>query len=54
MKFGVYVLFENPEWMTPLRRELKRAEIPFEEWFIDRGHFDLSVVPPEGVFFEPN
>ena len=50
MKFGVYVLFENLEWMPPLRRELKRAEIPFEEWFIDKGHFDLSVVPPEGVF----
>ena len=50
MKFGVYVLFENPEWMPPLRRELKRAEIHFEEWFINKGHFDLSDVPPEGVF----
>jgi glutathione synthase/RimK-type ligase-like ATP-grasp enzyme len=46
----VYVLYENPDWMPPLQRELQRAEVPYETWFIHSGHFDLSQEPPEGVF----
>jgi glutathione synthase/RimK-type ligase-like ATP-grasp enzyme len=46
----VYVIYENPDWMPPLRQELERAGLPFEEWFIHQGHFDLSEEPPQGVF----
>lgn len=46
----VYVLYENPDWMPPLRRELRRASLPFEEWFIQDGHVDLNCEPPPGVF----
>src|SRR5262249_58409624 len=46
----VYILYENPDWMPPLRRELQRAEVPYEEWFIHSGHFHLSQEPPAGVF----
>jgi glutathione synthase/RimK-type ligase-like ATP-grasp enzyme len=46
----VYILYENPDWMPPLRRELQRAEVPYEEWFIHTGHFHLSQEPPAGVF----
>ncbi|MBI1743179.1 alpha-L-glutamate ligase [Candidatus Acetothermia bacterium] len=47
----VYIIHENPDWLDPLRRELERSGLPYEEWFIHRGHFDLSEEPPEGVFF---
>ena len=47
---NVHILYENPDWMPPLRRELERAELPYEEWFIHTGSFDLGQEPPEGVF----
>ena len=46
----IYILYENPDWLPPLTHELERAGLHYEEWFIHRGHFDLSEEPPEGVF----
>lgn len=46
----VYILYENPDWNVPLVRELKKAGIPYEEWFVQAGCFDLGKEPPEGVF----
>ncbi|MFQ5994552.1 MAG: RimK family alpha-L-glutamate ligase [Acidiferrobacterales bacterium] len=47
----IYVIHENDDWTAPLRRELEQLSLPYEEWFLDRGHLDLSVPPPEGVFY---
>lgn len=47
---SAFVLYENPDWMPPLRRELDRAGIAFEEWFLHKAEIDLDSVPPEGVF----
>ncbi len=47
----VYVLYENEEWMPPLREALRRAGVPFEAWFVDEGVVDLDDEPPMGVFF---
>jgi len=47
----IYTLYENPDWMEPILRELDRAGLPHEEWFIQTGHFDLDEEPPEGIFF---
>ncbi len=46
----IYILYENPEWLPPLVRELKRAGLPFEEWFVQQGDFELDEEPPEGIF----
>jgi len=45
-----YVIHENDNWMPPLRRALDAAEVPYEEWFVDEGHFSVQGAPPEGVF----
>ena len=45
-----YVIHENDDWMPPLRRALDTADVPYEEWFVDEGHFDVQGAPPEGVF----
>jgi len=45
-----YIIYENEDWMPPLRRALKARNIPYEEWFVDEGHFDVTSEPPEGVF----
>jgi hypothetical protein len=47
----IHVLHENPAWLEPLARALDRHAVPWREWFLDGGVFDLSRPPPEGVFF---
>jgi len=46
----VYIIHENPDWMPPVRRELERAGLPYEEWFIHEAELDLTNTPPRGVF----
>lgn len=45
-----YIIYENEDWMPPLRTALDDASIPYEEWFINEGHFDVTSAPPKGVF----
>ncbi len=47
----LFVLYENEDWMPPLRRELERAELPYEEWFVHEGSVNLGEEPPVGIFF---
>ena len=51
MEPKVYILYENEEWMPPLRRELQRAGVPYEEWFVHKGSIRLDEEPPPGIFF---
>ncbi|MBI1730003.1 alpha-L-glutamate ligase [Candidatus Acetothermia bacterium] len=46
----IYILYENDAWLPPLIRELERARLPYEKWLIHTGSFDLSEVPPIGIF----
>ena len=43
-----YVIHENDAWLEPLRREFEKQDIPYKEWFLDRGVLDLAAVPPAG------
>jgi glutathione synthase/RimK-type ligase-like ATP-grasp enzyme len=45
-----HIIYENEDWMPPLRTALDDAGIPYDEWFINEGHFDVTGAPPEGVF----
>lgn len=47
----VYVIHENAEWVEPLRSAFNERDIPFEEWDLSSGSFDLSKAPPQGVFY---
>lgn len=46
----IYILYENADWLKPLLRELQKAGLPHEEWFLFHGCIDLQAVPPPGVF----
>jgi glutathione synthase/RimK-type ligase-like ATP-grasp enzyme len=48
---GVFVIHENDAWVEPLRREFARLGAPLSEWFLDEGMLDLTMTPPEGVFY---
>lgn len=47
----VYIINENPDWIGPIGRSLDGVGVPWAEWFVDEGGFDVTGSPPEGVFF---
>ncbi|MFJ8237862.1 RimK family alpha-L-glutamate ligase [Ureibacillus sp. NPDC094379] len=47
----IYVLHENEEWTEHLIRRLEELNLPYEEWFLEKGTVDLTSVPPEGIFY---
>jgi len=47
----IHVIHENSAWLEPLAAALDRLGLPWRDWFLDRGVFNLSRPPPEGVFY---
>src|SRR5438552_17701819 len=47
----IHVIHENAAWLEPLAAAFDRQGLPWRDWFLDRGVFDLSRPPPEGVFY---
>ena len=47
----IHVIHENAAWLEPLADALNRQGLPWRDWFLDQGVFDLSRPPPEGVFY---
>src|SRR6516165_6529237 len=47
----IHVIHENAAWLEPLADAFDRRGLPWRDWFLDRGVFDLSRPPPEGVFY---
>ncbi|MFT4213147.1 MAG: alpha-L-glutamate ligase [Microbacterium sp.] len=48
---AVYILHDNPEWIPPLAAALEAEGVPYREWPLVGGSFDLAQDPPEGVFW---
>ncbi|MBP0494923.1 ATP-grasp domain-containing protein [Pararoseomonas indoligenes] len=48
---GIHIIHENPEWLPPLAAALDARGLPWEDWNLSSGTFDLSRPPPEGVFY---
>src|SRR6516165_1235468 len=47
----IHVIHENAAWLEPVAAALDRQALPWRDWFLDGGLFDLSRPPPEGVFY---
>jgi len=47
----IHVIHENAAWLEPLARALDAERLPWRDWFLNSGAFDLSAPPPEGVFY---
>jgi hypothetical protein len=47
----IHVLHENAAWLPPLAQAFDRRRLPWTEWFLDAGTFDLAAPPPPGVFY---
>jgi len=46
----VHVLFENEDWMPPLRRALADRGLEWVEHFVDGGVIDLASLPEDAVY----
>ena len=51
MKNKIYIIHENDEWTLPLKLELKKLEVNFEDWHVEKANIDLGKNPPEGIFY---
>jgi hypothetical protein len=47
----IHVIHENEAWLEPLAQALEAQGLPWRDWHLDRGAFDLSGPPPAGVFY---
>jgi hypothetical protein len=47
----IHVIHENPAWLPPLAEAFDRLGLPWTEWDLSGGVFDLSAPPPGGVFY---
>ena len=47
----IHILHENPDWLPPLARALDQRHLPWTDWFLHEGAFDLAASPPNGVFY---
>jgi hypothetical protein len=47
----IYIIHENSDWTQHLIKRLDQLNLPYEEWFLDKGIVDLTAEPPEGVFY---
>jgi hypothetical protein len=47
----IHILHENSAWLLPLAEAFDQRRLPWTEWFLDAGTFDLASPPPQGVFY---
>lgn len=47
----IHVIHENTAWLEPLAGALDAQGLPWRDWHLDQGAFDLSQPPPAGVFY---
>jgi hypothetical protein len=47
----IYVIHENSEWTAPLFERFEELGLPYEDWHMSKGCIDLSIEPPEGIFY---
>ncbi len=47
----IFVIHENEEWLPPLRAAFAAQRLPYAEWHMAQGRFDLTQPPPEGVYY---
>jgi len=46
-----YLIHENDEWTQPLKEQLQKLSVPFEDWHMAKVSLNTSSTPPVGVFY---
>lgn len=48
---NIHVIHENSVWVEPLAEAFAAQGLPWADWHMAAGEFDLSAPPPEGIFY---
>ncbi|MGC2942642.1 MULTISPECIES: ATP-grasp domain-containing protein [unclassified Brevibacterium] len=48
---AVYIIHDNPEWLTPFTEALDRLGVAYVEWLLPETTIDLAAEPPHGLFW---
>lgn len=48
---AIHLIHENPAWLPPFAAAFEARGLPWRDWDLSAGTFDLSRPPPEGVFY---
>jgi hypothetical protein len=46
-----YIIHENDEWTLPLKENLQKLSVPFEDWHMAKVNLNTASAPPVGVFY---
>jgi hypothetical protein len=46
-----YIIHENDEWTLPLKEQLQKLSVPFEDWHMAKVNLNTASAPPIGVFY---
>jgi len=46
-----YIIHENDEWTLPLKEQLQKLSVPFEDWHMAKVNLNTASAPPVGVFY---
>jgi glutathione synthase/RimK-type ligase-like ATP-grasp enzyme len=46
-----YIIHENDEWTLPLKEQLQKLSVPFEDWHMAKVNLNTASIPPVGVFY---
>ena len=46
-----YIIHENDEWTQPLKEQLQKLSVPFEDWHMAKVNLNTASIPPNGVFY---
>jgi len=46
-----YIIHENDEWTLPLKEQLQKLSVPFEDWHMAKVNLNTASTPPVGVFY---
>lgn len=50
----VYVIHENDAWVEPLRQQFEDRQVPYTEWFLDKGIPGSPRATAGGRFLQPH
>lgn len=51
MEYKVYIIHENEQWITPLKKAFDQLGTRYENWFINDKIIDIQSEPPRGIFY---
>ena len=46
-----YIIHENDEWTLPLKEQLQKLSVPFDDWHMAKVNLNTASAPPVGVFY---